>query len=69
MSTQIFWRVAADVGNDERLGGNEAPPAVISVFLGEQLQDVLKHLISTGTATHSKTGEILDTGVRRFRIS
>ena len=55
---------AADVGNDERLGGNEAPPAVISVFLGEQLQDVLEQLISTGTATHSKTGEILDTGVK-----
>ena len=55
---------AADVGNDERLGGNEAPPAVISVFLGEQLQDVLEQLISSGTATHSKTGEILDTGVK-----
>ena len=32
---------AADVGNDHRLGANEAPPAIISVFLGEQLQDVL----------------------------
>ncbi len=55
---------AADVGNDHRLGGNEAPPAVISVFLGEQLQDVLEQLISTGTATHSKKGGKLDTGVR-----
>ena len=55
---------AADPGNDHRLGANEAPPAVISVFLGEQLQDVLEQLISTGTATHSKTGEILDTGVK-----
>ena len=55
---------AADVGNDHRLGGNEAPPAVISVFLGEQLQDVLEQLISTGTATHSKTGEKLETGVK-----
>jgi len=55
---------AADVGNDERLGGNEAPPAVISVFLGEQLQDVLEQLISTGTATRSKTGEKMDTGVK-----
>ena len=32
---------AADVGNDQRLGGHEAPPAVISVFLGEQLEDCL----------------------------
>ena len=55
---------AADVGNDQRLGGNEAPPIVISVFLGEQLQDVLDQLISTGTATHSKTGARLKTGVR-----
>ena len=39
---------AADPGNDHRLGANEAPPAIISVFLGEQLQDVVSQLISTG---------------------
>ena len=55
---------AADVGNDQRLGGNEAPPAVISVFLGEQLGAVLDQLISTGTATHSKKGSLLETGVK-----
>ncbi len=55
---------AADVGNDHRLGGNEAPPAVISVFLGEQLEDVLDQLISTGMATHSKKGSKLHTGVK-----
>lgn len=55
---------AADVGNDHRLGGNEAPPAIISVFLGEQLEDVLEQLISTGTATHSKKGGKLETGVK-----
>ena len=55
---------AADVGNDHRLGANEAPPAVISVFLGEQLEDVLEQLISTGTATHSKKGSKLETGVK-----
>ncbi len=55
---------AADVGNDQRLGGNEAPPAVISVFLGEQLEDVLEQLISTGTATHSIKGSRLETGVK-----
>ena len=54
---------AADVGNDQRLGGNEAPPVVISVYLGEQLQDVLDQLISTGTATHSIKGGKLETGV------
>ncbi|MBE5871632.1 MAG: glutamine synthetase type III [Lachnospiraceae bacterium] len=55
---------AADVGNDHRLGANEAPPAIISIFLGEQLEDVLTQLIETGTATSSKQGEILATGVK-----
>lgn len=54
---------AADVGNDHRLGANEAPPAIISVYLGEQLQDVLTQLISTGSATHSLKGSKLETGV------
>ena len=47
---------AADPGNDHRLGANEAPPAIISVFLGEQLEDVVTQLISTGMATHSLKG-------------
>lgn len=55
---------AADPGNDHRLGSNEAPPAIISVFLGEQLEDVLEQLISTGSATHSIKSGTLDTGVR-----
>ena len=55
---------AADVGNDHRLGANEAPPAILSVFLGEQLEDVIEQLVSTGTATHSLTGEKLETGVK-----
>lgn len=54
---------AADVGNDHRLGANEAPPAIISVFLGEQLEDVIEQLCSTGEATHSKRGGTLKTGV------
>ena len=54
---------AADVGNDHRLGANEAPPAIISVFLGEQLEDVLSQLISTGSATSSSEGGVLQTGV------
>ena len=54
---------AADPGNDHRLGANEAPPAIVSVFLGEQLEDVLNQLISTGEATHSLAEGILKTGV------
>ena len=54
---------ASNPGNDHRLGSNEAPPAIISVFLGEQLEDVLSQLIETGEATRSKQGEKLKTGV------
>lgn len=54
---------AADVGNDHRLGAHEAPPAIISVFLGDQLEDVIDQLCSTGEATHSKQGGTLRTGV------
>lgn len=55
---------AADVGNDHRLGANEAPPAILSVYLGDQLGDVINQLISTGMATHSLEGERLETGVK-----
>ena len=55
---------AADVGNDHRLGANEAPPAIVSIYLGEQLQDVLTQLIDTGAATHSLSGQKLETGVK-----
>ena len=54
---------AADPGNDHRLGANETPPAIISIFLGEQLEDVVEQLISTGEATHSLKGGKLETGV------
>ncbi|MGI6054913.1 MAG: glutamine synthetase III [Clostridium sp.] len=50
-------------GNDQRLGAAEAPPAIISIFLGEQLEDVIEQLCSTGEAAHSKQGGVLHTGV------
>ncbi len=63
MHADLLRESAADPGNDHRLGANEAPPAIISVFLGEQLEDVLEQLISTGEATHSLKGGKLETGV------
>ncbi len=59
----LLRQSAADVGNDHRLGANEAPPAIISIFLGEQLEDVIDQLCSTGEATHSIQGGKLLTGV------
>ena len=50
-------------GNDHRLGAAEAPPAIISIFLGEQLEDVIDQLCSTGSAAHSIQGGVLKTGV------
>jgi glutamine synthetase len=53
---------AATSGNDHRLGANEAPPAIISVFLGSQLTDILEQ-IAAGEATSSKQGGMLKIGV------
>lgn len=61
---ELLRESAADVGNDHRLGANEAPPAIISVYLGAQLEDVLTQLVNTGSATSSIKREKLDTGVR-----
>ncbi len=52
----------ADAGNDHRLGANEAPPAIMSIFLGSQLEDVI-HQIEAGPASASKDGGQLDLGV------
>ncbi len=55
---------AADPGNDHRLGADEAPPAIISVFLGDQLEDVIEQFIDKGEATHSIERKKLETGVK-----
>ncbi len=60
----LLRQSASDVGNDHRLGANEAPPAIISMFLGEQLDDVVKQLVETGSATSLKEGGKLLTGVK-----
>ncbi|MBP3543324.1 MAG: glutamine synthetase type III, partial [Lachnospiraceae bacterium] len=59
----LLRQSASNVGNDHRLGAAEAPPAIISIFLGEQLEDVVKQLVETGEATHSLHGGKLQTGV------
>ena len=52
----------ASAGNDHRLGANEAPPAIISIFLGEQLADVIEQ-IEGGGAKSSKNGGTIEIGV------
>jgi glutamine synthetase len=52
----------ASAGNDHRLGANEAPPAILSIFLGDMLTDVLEQ-VEKGGAKSSKHGGVLDIGV------
>ncbi len=60
---QDLLRIAVShAANDHRLGANEAPPAIISVFLGDQLQDVFEQIERAGEATSSKSGGLLGLG-------
>ncbi|MDD6691395.1 MAG: glutamine synthetase III [Lachnospiraceae bacterium] len=59
----LLRQSASDVGNDLRLGANEAPPAIVSMFLGEQLDDVVRQLVETGIADRHIKGGVLKTGV------
>jgi glutamine synthetase len=58
----LLRAVVATASNDHRLGANEAPPAIISVFLGEQLADIYDQVASGGAKT-SKAKETLKIGV------
>src|SRR5206468_5232491 len=53
----------ASAGNDHRLGANEAPPAIISVFLGDMLTDIFQQIEKAGSAKTTKQGGVLDIGV------
>jgi glutamine synthetase len=59
---KVLRAVIASAGNDHRLGANEAPPAIISIFLGEQLADVFEQ-IQKGGATSSKDAGVMNIGV------
>ncbi len=59
---KILRASVANTGNEHRLGANEAPPAIVSVFLGSQLADILEQL-AKGSATSSKQGGELKLGV------
>ncbi|MFQ5538297.1 MAG: glutamine synthetase III [Gemmatimonadota bacterium] len=61
---QDLLRVSvAHAGNDHRLGANEAPPAIISAFVGDQLQDIFEQIEKSGEARSSKAGGLLGLGV------
>src|SRR5688572_13573866 len=60
--SEILRLSIASAHNDHRLGANEAPPAIISIFLGDQLNDVFEQ-IEKGSAKSSKQGGTFETGV------
>jgi len=62
LHAKLLRAVVAGAGNDHRLGANEAPPAIISIFLGEQLTDVFEQ-IKAGGAKSSKAKSSLNVGV------
>jgi len=64
----LLRQSAANVGNDHRLGADEAPPAIISVFLGSQLEDVVNQIVEFGTAATCLYGGTLETGLSTLPV-
>jgi glutamine synthetase len=62
LHADLLRAVVASSGNDHRLGANEAPPAIISIFLGEQLTDIFEQF-QQGKPTSSKKSGTLSVGV------
>ncbi len=63
----ILRAAIADAGQDHRLGANEAPPAIMSIFLGSQLEDVIAQL-EVGAASKSKKGGHVELGVTSLPV-
>ncbi len=64
----LLRQSAATVGNDLRLGADEAPPAIVSIFLGSQLEDVVNQICNNGVAAACLSGGKLDTGVSTLPV-
>ena len=54
---------ASGPGNDFRLGGHEAPPGILSIYLGDQIYDIIEQIMNNGGAQKRKSSDLLDTGV------
>ena len=61
-NAELLRLSASSAGNDHRLGANEAPPAILSAFLGEQLQSIVEQIIEKGEATESPKGKTYVSG-------
>ena len=66
-SHAVLLRLAAsNTGNDHRLGANEAPPAIISMYLGDQVGDIVNQIIANGKATSSLSSGEIDFGIKKL---
>jgi len=58
----------ASAGNDHRLGANEAPPAIISIYLGDMLNEVIEQVKKSGSASSSRQGGTMTLGVSTLPV-
>lgn len=65
---EILRLAVATAGNDHRLGANEAPPAIVSIYLGEQLESVVEHLVGGTESSEAKAAAYLETGVEAMPV-
>ncbi len=63
----LLRQSASDVGNDHRLGAQEAPPAIISIFLGDQLDELVQSIV-TGSILNESEGGSLDSGISTIPV-
>ena len=59
---------ASTPGNDHRLGANEAPPAIISMYLGDQVGDIVEQILKNGKATSSLSSGTLEFGIKKLPV-
>ena len=64
----LLRTAASNTGNDHRLGANEAPPAIISIYLGDQVGDVVDQIIKNGKATSSLYSGVIDFGINKLPV-
>ncbi len=59
----LLLACVASAGNDHRLGANEAPPSIISIFLGDEIQGIFEEIAESGSASDGGGGGLMDLGV------
>lgn len=64
----LLRAVASNTGNDHRLGANEAPPAIISIYMGDQLGAIVDQIIENGKADHCPHMGTIDLGVKTLPV-